>query len=255
MYSISIKRKATLQENIWMLILAGVCPWLLPIIHQSDAYHHFADNRMFLNIPNFMDVFSNVGFMFSGLYCIYILYKYNSYIQHEILPSLVTFALGTLLTAAGSSYYHLNPENATLMWDRLPMTITFAGLLGVMAYQISKDYFFTTIMLMTSLVFGIAAVLYWNETSNLTPYIFMQFGGLLWLIFHMYRYKKEELLKWPALIACYILAKLMESLDVIIYQATSNIVSGHTLKHYVAAAGVTYLVYSIANALKQNVKN
>ncbi|MBT3812899.1 MAG: hypothetical protein HOE45_04700 [Gammaproteobacteria bacterium] len=33
-----------------------------------------------------------------------------------------------ILVAAGSSYYHWNPNNQTLVWDRLPMTICFMSL-------------------------------------------------------------------------------------------------------------------------------
>ena len=32
-----------------------------------------------------------------------------------------------LLTAVGSSYYHLAPDNERLFWDRLPMTIAFSS--------------------------------------------------------------------------------------------------------------------------------
>src|SRR5262249_59304036 len=38
------------------------------------------------------------------------------------------FFLGVGLTAFGSAYYHLAPDNDRLMWDRLPMTVAFMGL-------------------------------------------------------------------------------------------------------------------------------
>lgn len=36
----------------------------------------------------------------------------------------VVFA-GLILTALGSGYYHLAPDNARLVWDRIPIMITF----------------------------------------------------------------------------------------------------------------------------------
>ena len=52
-------------------------------------------------------------------------------------PYLTLFE-GVALTALGSGYYHLAPDNARLVWDRLPMTIGFMGLLAaVLAERVS----------------------------------------------------------------------------------------------------------------------
>ena len=48
----------------------------------------------------------------------------------ERLPYGVLFA-GILLTAFGSSWYHLAPSNDSLMWDRLPMSIIFAAFISI----------------------------------------------------------------------------------------------------------------------------
>jgi len=37
----------------------------------------------------------------------------------------VVFSIGMLLTAAGSAYYHLAPDNERLFRGRLPMTVAF----------------------------------------------------------------------------------------------------------------------------------
>ena len=44
--------------------------------------------------------------------------------------SFVLF-LGIFLTGFGSAYYHWNPKNDTLFWDRLPMALTFMAILAV----------------------------------------------------------------------------------------------------------------------------
>ena len=38
-------------------------------------------------------------------------------------------AFGLICTAMGSAWYHRNPTDSTLFWDRLPMTLVFAGVL------------------------------------------------------------------------------------------------------------------------------
>ena len=42
---------------------------------------------------------------------------------------------GIFLTGFGSSYYHLNPNDNTLFWDRLPMTFCFAAILAAVVEE------------------------------------------------------------------------------------------------------------------------
>jgi hypothetical protein len=94
----------------------------------------FADCRTIWSIPNFFNVFSNLPFLVGGAMGLTIIWKGGgSFIDpREQLPYLVFF-LGALLTSAGSAYYHLAPENVRLVWDRLPMTLGFAGLVSAAA--------------------------------------------------------------------------------------------------------------------------
>jgi hypothetical protein len=119
-------------------IMVIVC-CLLPRIPQPLSYHHFADRRSLLGIPNFGDVSSNLPFALIGIWGLVFLFRSGSVEtarhfvdRRERWPYLFVFA-GLLLTAFGSSYYHLAPDNWRLVWDRLPMTITFMGLVGAVA--------------------------------------------------------------------------------------------------------------------------
>ncbi|TKY60226.1 hypothetical protein E2542_SST17321 [Spatholobus suberectus] len=42
------------------------------------------------------------------------------------------FYVGVTSVAFGSSYYHLDPDDAGLVWDRPPMTVAFASLLAIL---------------------------------------------------------------------------------------------------------------------------
>ena len=39
--------------------------------------------------------------------------------------------LGIALTGFGSSYYHWDPNDRTLFWDRLPMALSFMAILAI----------------------------------------------------------------------------------------------------------------------------
>ena len=100
--------------------LAGLL--LLPPIPQDQSYHQFADQRALLGVPNFWNVVSNLPFIVIGAAG---LRRF-----HGNARTFVLFA-GMLLTGIGSSYYHWNPNDATLLWDRLPMTLCFMAILAL----------------------------------------------------------------------------------------------------------------------------
>ena len=98
---------------------------LVDPINQSLLYHNFADVRSFGVCSNFMDVVSNIFFLLLGLLGL----KHCWYHRQIIAPwSWRTMFLGVSLVSIGSAYYHLTPNNDTLVWDRLPMTVAFMGL-------------------------------------------------------------------------------------------------------------------------------
>ena len=112
-------------------LLCIVAALLLPAVPQSLEYHHFADRRHLLGIANFLDVASNLGFLIVGVAGLVIVFGERARFEFgsERWPYTVFF-LGALLTALGSGYYHLAPDNESLFWDRLPMTIAFMGLVS-----------------------------------------------------------------------------------------------------------------------------
>ena len=91
-------------------------------IAQDQAYHLFADQRSVLGIPNFWNVMSNLPFLLVGVAGI-------SFVHRNVRDPLrnlwLVFFAGIFVTAFGSGYFHLAPNNGTLAWDRLTMTIGF----------------------------------------------------------------------------------------------------------------------------------
>ena len=107
--------------------------FLIGPIPQDLGYHDFADKRQFFGIVNFNDVLSNAPFLLFGIYG-FINIQRKKILRH-VKPQYIIFCAGVLLTGFGSAYYHLNPDNNTLVWDRLPMTVAFMSVFSVVIVE------------------------------------------------------------------------------------------------------------------------
>jgi hypothetical protein len=170
----------------------------------------------------------------------------------NVSPAIrATYALlfiGVLLTGLGSAYYHWNPNNDTLVWDRIPMTIVFMSLLAAtVAELISRP---AGIRLLVPLVaIGVGSVLWWHYTEmqghgDLRLYFWVQYYPMLalplilWLFYTPTANPILRCLVW--VVVWYVIAKIFEQLDYPIYRAIG--ISGHTLKHLAAAVSTGYFV-------------
>ena len=125
------RSKAPLLLLAVAVVIAIIALFLSPI-PQPLAYHNFADHRGWLGIPNFGDVVSNVPFAVVGICGLLFLFQPHAGIfsdRRERWLYLVMFA-SLILTAFGSAYYHLEPGNARLVWDRIPIMMVFMALLA-----------------------------------------------------------------------------------------------------------------------------
>lgn len=222
-----------------------------PPLPQPLAYHTMADERSWLGMPNALNVLSNLPFAAVGALGLIEVFRPGRgrrLFEHrwERWPYAALFA-GVALTSIGSSYYHLAPDNERLLWDRLPMALGFMGLLAaVLAERVNLSV--ARGLFVPLLVVGGASVGYWywgevHGGGDLRPYVLVQFGSLViivvLLVLYAGRYRGG-----PYLIAgltAYAAAKGFELADGAIF-ALGRIVSGHTLKHLVAAVGVGCLV-------------
>ncbi|KAH7366321.1 hypothetical protein KP509_18G072600 [Ceratopteris richardii] len=96
-----------------------------PRIPQDPSYHDFADQRNFIGIPNTLNVISNFPYLVIGLLG-FLLCLHPTYLGLSSKGEVWGFAIfhiGILATAFGSGYYHWNPNNSTLVWDRLPVSV------------------------------------------------------------------------------------------------------------------------------------
>ena len=253
----ALRRKEKIGLWLIALITLGAVIGLLAYgpIPQSKHYHAFADYRAMWDIPNFLDVFSNIAFILVGLLgLLKTSLNDNINIATENRINYQVFFLGVVLVGFGSGYYHLSPTNETLVWDRIPMTIAFMALCSM----IIGEYISTrlgSILLFPLVLIGILSVVYWHWTEaagqgDLRPYILVQFLPMLLIPIIIICFKSNftHVSGYWLLFSAYVLAKIFEHFDRGIFVA-SGFISGHSLKHIVAALGIYGLLISFGRRL------
>ena len=235
-------------------------------IHQPAHYHEFADDHALWGMPNAADVLSNIGFAFVGGWGLAIFWRqrHQPYLA-SAWSGYFLFAGALVLTAIGSGFYHWAPDNARLVWDRLPIALACAGLLAGMRAQMRSDAWRQSMMVTLSLaLFGAASVGWWYYTEQITghltgqtgagdlrPYLLLQGLPLLLIPIWQAHYAapKADRLAFGFAILLYVLAKVAEVNDHAVL-ALLGFMSGHTLKHLLATAASAVIVWRmVRNAM------
>ena len=233
-------REATLIL-VCFVMLAGL--WARGPIPQDILYHDFADQRELLGVPNLLDVASNIAFLVVGVAGILLCAGAR---RPPLAGAWSALFVGTALVFLGSSYYHWQPSNESLIWDRLPMTVGFMALfVALLAEHMGERL---ERLLAPAIVLGIASALWWHFTDDLRFYLWVQFTPLVCipLVLAMYRgtYTHRAYLLYA--LGLYVCAKIAEVWDRQIFALTSNAISGHTLKHLLAAGAILAILLMLA---------
>jgi hypothetical protein len=222
---------ASVRPNRAMLIFVSLMAaslavlLLLPPISQDQSYHRFADQRTFFGVPNFWNVVSNLPFIAVGAVGLR---------QFHRNSTVFVIFLGIFLTGFGSTYYHWEPSDRSLFWDRLPMTLCFVGILTAVVEERLNER--AGALLWPLVATGIISLLLWRSTGDLRLYGWVQFFPCLALpvLILMFPPKYTGTFYWVVAAALYTLAKLFEFYDHAVH--ANFILSGHTLKHLFGAA-------------------
>lgn len=228
---------------------------LVDPVPQDPAYHAFADARAILGVANFWNVMTNLPFLLVGIYGLVFVTNNSGAVGDPDLrwPWIVFFA-GVTLTAFGSGWFHLAPSNGSLVWDRLPMTLGFAGLFAIVIGEYLSPRAARK-LLIPFLVAGAASVYYWHVTESagngdLRPYAVVQFLPVLLIpaMLILRRDASDLTGAFWLLTLFYVAAKLLEHFDDGVYDALQEM-SGHALKHVVAALSPAILIHALHRRL------
>jgi hypothetical protein len=226
---------------------------LLPPVSQDPSYHRFADGRHFFGIANFLNVISNLPMFFIGLAGLYAsgMHRHGAFADRRERLAYGAFSLGAVLVGAGSAWYHLEPDNVRLFWDRLPMAVMFMAFTSAMLSE-RVSVAFGSRALLPLLATGIASVVWWHLTEqagvgDLRPYGFVHFYPailvpLLLLLFPP-RYTRETEV-WGVLFL-FVLTVVCEHFDRELFALLGRLVSGHMLKHLLAGVAVGLVLHML----------
>lgn len=235
------------------LALAAIA-WLIPPIPQPQEYHRFADDSRHFGIPHFFDSVSNLLFMAAGIAGLRFLASEDgrrAFIDRgEMLPYGLFF-LATVLVGFGSGYYHLAPDDGRLFWDRAAIAVALMSWLAAIVGE-RVDLAWGRRLLPLLVLAGVGSALYWIWSEgagrgDLRAYVLMQLTPMLFvpLLLWLYppRYSGDRdilvvLALYPAALACDILDRQIAGL--------LGFVSGHTLKHVLAAAAAFWVMVGLS---------
>jgi hypothetical protein len=239
------------DSRVWIILgvtLAAVTGvFFISRIPQDPSYHEFADGRAFLGLRNFGNVVSNIVFVIVGALG---LRKYGLSKTADLHPSYMLYCGAVIAVGIGSTQYHWDPSSKTLVWDRLPMTVTFMAYLAmVIGDRVSPALGRRT--LWPLMVVGIGSVFYWHYTElrgagDLRLYGLVQFLPIALVVIILCGYRSRYLQSgylWGSL-GMYGIAKLAEHLDGWVYDI-SGLISGHTFKHLFAGLGVLLVIVGL----------
>lgn len=240
----------SLRSRHWppavVLLIAITAMGLHGPISQLANYHHFADQRDWLSIPHAADVLSNIGFGLVGWWGLFQLAHGKLMYTPKGRAGYQLFFTALLLTALGSGWYHLAPDNARLVWDRLPIALACAGLLSaIWREHLGVGRWFTP----TLALLAVASVAWWRFTDllgvgDLRPYLLLQLMSLVLIPIVQWQAGAPWTQRRVFLLAmvCYVMAKVCELADHTILDQLL-IVSGHTLKHLLATVAAALVLH------------
>lgn len=229
------------------LALAG------PALPQPASFHDFADQRALGPMPHAMDVLSNLPFAAWGVAGLWALARA---VRLRAIGSVsaglaALFFAGLVVTAGVSAFYHWEPDNAGLVWDRSGMVLAFAGLLGLAAVQ-DVSWRAGIALAAAVLTLGPVTVQVWAVSDNLLPWGVLQMGGMVLILALAWLQPASPApglqIRWTLVIAWYALAKVLELADHAVFDLTGQLVSGHSLKHVVASLAAWPVVLAILQA-------
>jgi len=239
---------------IGLAIVSCVAIFFLPLLHQDPVYHHFADHTPLWGVPNFWNVISNLLFLAVAIWGLRAFRSPASFLESWERVAYGILLSGVALVAFGSSYYHAWPNNATLFWDRLPMTIVFTTLLATTVGE-RINMRAGRLLLFPLLALGVGSVMYWRFSDDLRPYVMVQFYPMvaLPLMLLLFPPKYSGTGGIVGMICLYGLAKIFEIFD---HQIAAILPSGgHPWKHVAGAAAMICYVTTVARRRSRTAQN
>lgn len=240
-----------------VLWIAGGATLLAVFAHRlrTPAYNAFADQVTCLGIPNFTNVVSNAAFVLVGVWALAWFWIERSRLlgtrfrTRTELGLYASFFAAAVLVGVGSGYYHWVPTNATLFWDRCPMTLAVAALTGAFIAE-RVDRRAGVAVAIALALFLPATLVYWRMSEaggaeNLWPYLVGLYGtlGVATLVLVLFPSPYTHGAQALVAVAWYAAAMPFDKvLDGWVY-SLGGFMGGHAVKHLFAAFAMFWLFW------------
>ena len=250
----------------WWLALAAFALLVGLVLHgpiaQWENYHDFADTRAWLALPHAADVLSNLPFLLAGALGLWGVARGTD--RWPSRSAWLLFCVALICTSAGSTFYHWAPNNAALVFDRIPIAWACVALSSALLAEHVHPRWASASLLAAAALIATGAVAYWWFTEqrgagDLRPYLFVQILPMLLVpLALLLRLPALDAgstpaSAWWAVLGLYAAAKATEVADHAILAATGW-VSGHTLKHLFAAAAAAWIVHAAVRARRRQLR-
>lgn len=236
--------------GLWLLVaaVAGLT-LLLPRIPQPLQYHDFADRHACFGITGCFDIATNALFFLAGITGLHFLFGKSgqrAFIDPREAVPYRLFFLAAILVGLGSGYYHLAPDNSRLVWDRAAIALAMMSwLAAIICERVSLTAGLRLLPLLYAAGLGSAVYWGWSEEKgmgDLRAYGVIQLYPMLLipLMLRLYppRYSGDKDIF--VVIGLYLLALSCDFMDHQIAALAG--VSGHTVKHSIAALAMYWIV-------------
>lgn len=259
----TLDKKTKILILIFLFVAMFICTIFIPQIPVSKSYHEFADSRSCMGIPNFGDVMSNFPFALFGFLGVITVIKMSGekifLERYHSWPYLIFFC-AVILVSLGSSYYHLSPSSGRLYLDRAPILLGFICLFTAFFADRVNQHVGIRFLFPSLLTIGCGAFL-WDLS-------YLHVGGDLrfYALLQIYAFVALPLICWffprncytsnrhlYLILGWYALAKVFEVYDRKIFESLAGLISGHTLKHFIASIAV-FVVIVMLRRVKRSLR-
>lgn len=244
-------------------LLARLAPWLLcplfvvvalalyhfiPPFPQPADFHAYADARAVFGIPNFADVISNLAILVPAVAGLGLVMAAPGSFANWIERSFaLLFFMALVATGLGSTWYHLAPDDARLIGDRLPIALAFTTLIAWLLAERTWLRPGAAAMLLPWIALGPASVLWWYfEGGDLRFYLLLYVFAFVVPPFLMALpspYSRRR--AWWLAYVCFVFGMACDRLDHQVFGWLAGTVSGHTLKHVFMGLAIAQIVSMI----------
>jgi len=237
---LSRARKWSYEKRMGVLFTPVICATLFysvtSPVRLPESYHEFADNRQLIpHIPNTLNVLSSIPFLVIGVYALL-------EVNHRMTPTKWEkmtwniFFTSVIATFFGSAFYYLWPNNHSLFWDIFPIAVACAALVATSLYECISEKLGRRVLI-PAILFNCFSVLYWYFFNDLRFYSLSQFLTcyLISVVPVLFPSRYSKAAYYELAVIFFIIAKLCEGFDRLIFILDWNTVSGHTLKHLLSS--------------------